>query len=161
MKKPTEAELLMEIHLNELGLVPWEPELRFDTRRKWRFDYAVPRLRVAIEIEGGIFPFRNARGEMTVGGHVRGAHYQSDLDKYNTAAALGWRVFRFSTEDIVMARDIICLRLWIAHRLESNRRARVLGKAETASRDKHVSGAAVSGESSHGGTRAVSRALHV
>lgn len=62
------------------------PEYRFKDGRKWRFDWAWPAERVAVEVEGNAW-------------HVRGGgrHMQdSDLEKYNTAAALGWRVFRFS-----------------------------------------------------------------
>jgi hypothetical protein len=56
---------------------------------------------LAIEIEGGIF----------IGGrHTRGRGYQDDLEKYNVATSLGWRVFRFSLEDILRGREIESLR---------------------------------------------------
>ena len=61
-------------------------EYRFHPTRKWRFDYAWPTKKVAVEIEGGIW----------IGGaHVRGKHFLSDCEKYNAAGLLGWRVFRF------------------------------------------------------------------
>jgi hypothetical protein len=110
--KHTEAQLLIEHHLDELGLKPWEAEYRFHPTRKWRFDYAVPHMMIAIEIEGGIFPSRNVRGEMVTGAHVRGKHYQSDLDKYNSATFWGWSVFRFSVQDVKLARDVELLRNW-------------------------------------------------
>jgi hypothetical protein len=68
-------------------------EYRFHEKRKWRFDYAWPEKMIALEYEGGIF---------TRGGHVRGAHYDSDCEKYNTAAILGWVVIRVTP---VMLRD--------------------------------------------------------
>lgn len=60
-------------------------ELRFHPTRKWRFDYAVPARRVAIEVEGGVW---------TYGRHNRAAGFLKDIEKYNAAAALGWRVLR-------------------------------------------------------------------
>jgi hypothetical protein len=56
---------------------------------------------VAIEIEGGIF---------TNGRHTRGRGYQRDLDKYSAATARGWRVLRFSVEDILRGREIEILK---------------------------------------------------
>lgn len=66
------------------GLTP-EPEYRFHDMRKWRFDFAWPAQRVAVEIEGGIW---------SKGRHVRGAGFIADCEKYNEAARLGWYVLR-------------------------------------------------------------------
>lgn len=75
----------------------WLPEpvreFEFSTDRLWRFDFAWPDRKIAIEIEGGISDRRRGR-------HIRAIGYQEDLDKYNAAAAAGWRVFRFSTRDV-------------------------------------------------------------
>jgi hypothetical protein len=61
-------------------------EYRFAPPRKWRFDWAFPMEMIAVEVEGNAW--------RVPGG---GRHMQdSDLDKYNHAAALGWRVLRFS-----------------------------------------------------------------
>lgn len=64
-----------------------EREYRFAPPRKWRFDFAWPALRVAVELEGGVW---------TGGRHATGAGLIADMDKYNAAASLGWRVLRFS-----------------------------------------------------------------
>lgn len=66
-------------------------EFRFHPERRWRFDYAWPNWRVAVEIEGGIW---------NRGAHVRGAHFLSDCEKYNSAGKIGWRVFRFSPQQL-------------------------------------------------------------
>ena len=66
-----------------LGLPPAVPEYRFCADRKWRFDYAWPAARLALEVQGGIW---------TQGRHTRGAALQKEWEKLNTAAALGWRV---------------------------------------------------------------------
>lgn len=59
-------------------------EYRFHPTRKWRFDWAWPEQRVALEVQGGIF---------SSGRHVRGAALLKEYEKLNTAARLGWRVF--------------------------------------------------------------------
>lgn len=65
--------------LNEQGL------------KDWRFDFALPTERIAIEVEGGIF---------TGGRHTRGAGFREDCYKYNHALLLGWRVLRFTGQEI-------------------------------------------------------------
>lgn len=56
--------------------------------RRWRFDWAFPAHRVAWEIEGG---------HWTGGRHNTGAGFIKDMEKYNTAALLGWKVIRSTT----------------------------------------------------------------
>ena len=69
------------------------PELAAQSRlvpnRDFRFDFAHERTKVAIEIEGGTW----ARGA-----HSRGRGYAEDCEKYNAAAALGWTVFRLTSD---------------------------------------------------------------
>jgi very-short-patch-repair endonuclease len=95
------AAILLEIHMKELGL-DFISEFAFAPPRRWRFDYALRPIeeKVAIEIEGAIW---------SQGRHTRGAGYQKDLEKYRVAAALGYRVFRFSTEEVLngTAREFI------------------------------------------------------
>lgn len=85
------------------------PEYQFHTQRKWRFDVALIDYNVggywAFEIEGGIW---------TGGAHTRGKHFLSDAEKYNTAAAMGWKVFRFTPEQILKgnAKTFIESNLW-------------------------------------------------
>lgn len=73
--------------------VTWTGEYRFHPTRKWRFDWASPIIRLAVEFEGGVF---------TGGGHTRGDHYTSDAEKYSEAAILGWIVIRCTAP---MVRD--------------------------------------------------------
>ncbi len=63
-------------------------EYKFHPERKWRFDWCIPALKIAIEYEGGIFD-RN-------GSHTSVQGMSRDIDKYNAAAALGWRVIRLT-----------------------------------------------------------------
>lgn len=60
-------------------------EFRFHPTRKWRFDYALPEYKIAIEVEGGVW---------TGGRHISPTGFLRDMEKYNSAAALGWRVIR-------------------------------------------------------------------
>jgi very-short-patch-repair endonuclease len=87
----SEAEELLAMQIRAIKL--WEPvrEYKFDSIRKWRFDFAWPNLRLAIEIEGGIW---------TGGRHTRGKGFLDDCSKYNQAALAGWMVLRFPTEQI-------------------------------------------------------------
>lgn len=68
-----------------------EHEYKFHESRKWRFDFALVELKIAIEIEGGSW---------IMGGHNRGGIFQSNCDKYNSAVAMGWRLFRFTGDDV-------------------------------------------------------------
>lgn len=63
-----------------------EREYRFLTTRRWRFDFAWPTLRIAVEIEG------RGRHQTVVG-------FRNDCEKYNAALRLGWRVLRFPAMD--------------------------------------------------------------
>jgi very-short-patch-repair endonuclease len=96
-----ELEKALRGRLSETFLAHWErnglpaltPEYRFHSERKWRFDYALPEQRIAVEVEGGTW--QNGR-------HNRAKGYAKDAEKYNEAQGLGWTVFRFSD---VMIRD--------------------------------------------------------
>ncbi len=69
------------------GLPDPVPELRFHATRKWRFDFAWPECKLAIEIDGGAW---------TKGRHTRGRGFVADMEKLNAATVLGWRVLRFT-----------------------------------------------------------------
>lgn len=80
----------------ELNLTYWcnqkavtlEREVQFDQQRKFRFDWAIPAWKIAVEFEGGIFQAQS--------GHNTAKHYTKDTDKYNLAQQLGWTVYRFT-----------------------------------------------------------------
>ena len=81
------------------GLPPPFDEWRFDDVRKWRFDWAWPTQRIAIEIQGGIF---------SGGRHVRGAALLREMEKLNAAAILGWRILYLTPKQFA-AGDAIAL----------------------------------------------------
>ena len=88
-KKDAEEAFLEQVR--EAGLPEPEREYRFHPTRKWRFDFAWPEIKVAVEIEGSVW----ARGR-----HTRGSGYLGDIEKYNEATALGWRVYRVPAHDV-------------------------------------------------------------
>jgi len=65
----------------------------FDSRRKWRFDFAYPDpdYRLAVEVEGGTW---------SGGRHVTGAGFDADCVKYASAAIQGWRVIRATSGQV-------------------------------------------------------------
>jgi hypothetical protein len=67
-----------------------EKEYRFHVKRLWRFDFAIPALKLAIEYEG---IFSEKSGHTTVDGFLK------DVDKYNAAALDGWTVLRYTTKN--------------------------------------------------------------
>lgn len=76
-------------------------ELQFHNTRKWRFDYAIPAAQVAIEVEGGAY---------TQGRHTRGRGFEADMEKYNTAEAMGWHVLRVTPEWLCAPKTIEMIR---------------------------------------------------
>ena len=67
-------------------------EHRFHPERKWRFDYAWPDAKVALEVEGGVW---------TGGRLTSSAGFLKDMEKYNAAARLGWRVLRCTPKTLL------------------------------------------------------------
>ena len=99
----SEAEELLAIHLRANGIEAVR-EYRFAAEacggtgkglrsrlkdaglQDWRFDFAIPAQKIAIEVEGG--------GWMKKSRHTSGAGFHGDLMKYQAAARLGWAVYR-------------------------------------------------------------------
>lgn len=87
MKKLSPGEEAFALHCRAECLNP-EREFYFAKPRQWRFDFAFPAIKLAIEIEGGTW---------SGGRHSRGSGYDKDCEKYSEAAILGWRVIRVTT----------------------------------------------------------------
>lgn len=68
-----------------------EMEYRFHPTRRWRFDYAVPSIRLALEYQGHA-GFIGGR----VSGHSSIKGLTNDCEKMNKAVAAGWRVLTFT-----------------------------------------------------------------
>src|SRR3990167_7310950 len=83
-------------HWERNGLPALTPEYRFHPVRRWRFDFALPVYKIAIEVDGGT---------RKLGRHNRAEGYAKDAEKLNQAAAEGWAVFRFSDIMIKEGQD--------------------------------------------------------
>jgi very-short-patch-repair endonuclease len=68
-----------------------EEEYKFHPERKWRFDFAIPSLKCAVEFNGGVFD-RN-------GSHTSLEKIGKDNEKLNAASVLGWKVLRYTADD--------------------------------------------------------------
>ena len=72
---------------------PLEPEYRFDSERKYRFDRCHIISQVAIELDGGTWIPGGGR-------HNRASSFEKDAEKYNEAALKGWAVLRVTTQQV-------------------------------------------------------------
>lgn len=99
LPRGSKLERDFELRWRALGNAPaLVREHRFAPPRRWRFDFAHPGTRVAIELEGGVW---------SGGRHTRGGGFSADCAKYNAAALAGWTVFRLTAE---MLSDWVLLR---------------------------------------------------
>jgi len=73
------------------------PEYKFHAERKWRFDYVILSHKIAIEVEGGVW---------SNGRHTRGSGFVKDMEKYNEAARLGYRLIRVQPQELLTGYTI-------------------------------------------------------
>ena len=82
-------------------------EFRFHPVRKWRFDAAFVEQKLAVELEGGIW----------VGGrHNHPIGFLKDIEKYNAAAILGWRIIRITGQHVKNGEGL----KWVMEALKSS-----------------------------------------
>lgn len=93
-------------------------EYLFHPTRKWRFDYALPALRIAVECDGGVW---------TGGRHVSPQGYVKDMEKFNAAAELGWVVLKFTPQQLVTIGTIETLRNTISKRIDELAKQKKIG----------------------------------
>lgn len=98
-RKVSKGEALFIRHL-EAYKIAYEREYRFHPVRRWRFDFLIDDV-IAVEIEGGTW---------INGAHNRGKHYESDCQKYNEAALMGYKVLRFTTDMVKSGQAIDTIR---------------------------------------------------
>lgn len=79
----SEAEEALARALDANPIPGWDlvREYRFDATRKWKYDFAFPSQKLAVEVEG--------QYHRTYAGH------RNDCEKFNEATLQGWRVLRF------------------------------------------------------------------
>jgi hypothetical protein len=133
-RQATHGSRISFLDVLEREAIPaWETEWRF-CDRMWRFDYAWPVFKIAVEIEGGAHgrlividrghERRNgadvairAGTRIRVGGrHQTGPGFEADIEKYNAAAILGWMVLRATTTQVRDGHALAILRRAFAAR---------------------------------------------
>jgi very-short-patch-repair endonuclease len=96
LREKLEKTFLLQLRV--AGLHGFVQEHEFHPTRKWRIDFARPEIKLAIEVEGGTH---------TGGRHTRGAGYESDCEKYNALEAMGWTLFRFTSQMVTSGKAIL------------------------------------------------------
>ncbi len=89
VEKETIKKILWVFHREKI-IPEYVEELQFHHTRKFRFDWAIPSLKIAIEYEG---LFSKKSGHTTVTG------YTKDCEKYNLALIDGWKVLRYTAKN--------------------------------------------------------------
>lgn len=89
-------ESLCRLVLEDAGLRPFETQhvVRVGRRRIARVDFAWPEHRLVVEVDGFAF-------------HADRASYRNDRRRTNELVLAGWRVLRFSWEDVVGAPEAV------------------------------------------------------
>ncbi|WP_119025140.1 DUF559 domain-containing protein [Acinetobacter soli] len=86
----SEGEVTLARDLRALK-INFEQEYKFHPERNWRADFWITGSKILVEVEGGIW---------SGGRHTRGKGYLGDMEKYNAAAILGFKVLRFDTQQV-------------------------------------------------------------
>lgn len=115
---PSDLEILFANKIDRLRLPAPLREYRFAAGlfgRQWRFDFCWPQYMLAVELHGIVECQVRGRA-VDVGGHGTIVGKISDMNKYNAAILLGWKVLTFaqahvnSTEamDVTQRALIVC-----------------------------------------------------
>lgn len=84
------GDCALPLQCEAAGLPRPQVEYRFCARR-WRFDFAWPREKLALEVQGGGW---------TNGRHSRALGQAKDYEKLAEAVLLGWRVFYATPQQV-------------------------------------------------------------
>ena len=88
---PSELEKRILFRIKIAGLPTPLTEYAFCPGRRFRFDFAYPDKKIAVEGEGGVW---------INGRHNRGQGFINDCEKYNIACLMGWKVLRYTSENL-------------------------------------------------------------
>lgn len=89
-KQPSIGEAEMILHF-KAHKISYQNEFKFCPNRRWRSDFRILGKNILVEVEGGTW---------SGGRHTRGKGYADDCEKYSWAAANGWIVLRFTTQQV-------------------------------------------------------------
>ena len=103
--KGSKAEAALDLALRAHGVGGYVREHRFHPTRKWRLDFCWLEIKLAVEVEGGVY---------VKGRHTRGASFEADAEKYAEAMLMGFRVLRVTPRHITNGKAIE----WIGRALQ-------------------------------------------
>ena len=115
-----EDELAFQVRAHRLPAPARQHRFALELGRQWRFDFAWPQpgLMVAVEFEGlvatkAMLPKAQGRGYretfILTGRHVTPEGFKEDVEKYNAATLLGWRLLRFHRDQVKSGTAIATL----------------------------------------------------
>lgn len=84
--------IFFESELKKIAKFEKEYQFAKEKKRLFRFDYCFTDVKLAIEVEGGIWQ---------MGGHNRPLHFIKDMEKYNLATELGFHLLRYEPKNLV------------------------------------------------------------
>lgn len=89
-KQPSvgESELMKHFKAHKIA---YKYEFKFCPHRRWKSDFRILGTSILVEVEGGTW---------SGGRHTRGKGYEQDCEKYSWAAANGWIVLRYTTQQV-------------------------------------------------------------
>lgn len=103
-RRRSEGEACLADALAANPLSGWDltPEFQFDKQRRWKFDFAFPSQKLAIEVDG-----EHHRRQFKV--------VRSDYEKRNEAVRQGWRMLHFQASErrkaaewVLLIREVLC-----------------------------------------------------
>jgi hypothetical protein len=97
-------------------------EYRFHPTRQWKFDLAFPEKKVGIEYQGGIFLPGG-------GGHQRTRGIVRDMEKFNEAQMLGWKVLLFGPDEVREGKAALTVSWFVLPPVEHGRVEQRCGSA--------------------------------
>jgi len=107
-RRRSSLEIEFELQMRADKIHEYVIEYMFHPVRKWRFDYAWPEIKFALEIEGGSW--------LKTSGHTSGIGFLSDCEKYDEAMRLGWVVYRAHGDFVRSGRAIETLKILLEMR---------------------------------------------
>ena len=111
MAPKADVKLTFPPWIEQHGIVAPLTEHRFHKPRMWRFDFAWPLPQIALEMEGGVFGYRDERGNwQQKGAHSSVEGMLRDIDKYNAAQVAGWTVLRVIPSELFSLHTVAMLR---------------------------------------------------
>ena len=107
-----DIEAILAFQLRALK-IDHETQFRFHPERRWKFDFAIPKFQLGIEVQGLAAPTYSKRGKLQLGGHQSIPGIKNDLEKYDEALRLGWKVYCCEQDMVITGRALKTIQILI------------------------------------------------